>query len=250
MKLSLLSDTHGARQHSKIVVPPCDVLCHSGDIGGRTSLLELHEFLQWFAIQPAERKIFIGGNHDIVLDENEATKARRAGNMYSWSIQLDANRQAKTLIQSYEKEGVIYLQDKEYVYNGVKFYGSPYSPWFHGDFWAFNKQRGAEINKVWAKIPSDVDVLLSHTPPYGVLDDVFEQKTENELDSHAGCKDLLNVIKKRLTKLKLHTFGHIHANTGLLLQPLSQTRNAWFANACLLNNQYNILNKNALTISI
>ena len=32
-------------------------------------------------------------------------------------------------------------------------------------------RRGAELKKEWAKIPSDVDVLMTHTPPFEIMDE-------------------------------------------------------------------------------
>ena len=49
----------------------------------------------------------------------------------------------------------------------MRFYGSPWQPEFHG--WAFNLKRGEEIRKVWEKIPDEVDVLITHGPPYGAV---------------------------------------------------------------------------------
>jgi 3',5'-cyclic AMP phosphodiesterase CpdA len=76
MKIVHISDTHGAKHHSKLDIPECDVLLHTGDIGGRTDLLELQQFLEWFKKQPAKRRIFIAGNHDIILDKTFAKKLK------------------------------------------------------------------------------------------------------------------------------------------------------------------------------
>ena len=79
MQIVHISDTH--TYHNNLHIPNCDVLIHSGDIGNRTNLKELTEFLVWFEQQPANIKIFIGGNHDIILDKNEALKEQRKGNV-------------------------------------------------------------------------------------------------------------------------------------------------------------------------
>ena len=116
---------------------------------------------------------------------------------------------------------ITYLHDSAIVYNGIKFYGSPYSPSFHKEHWAFNADRGEEISKIWAKIPSDTNVLITHTPVYGIQDEI-EEKYKRYLDEdvHVGCEDLLGVIKKRLLELKLHCSGHIHDNYGCVLKRL------------------------------
>lgn len=246
MKIVHISDTHD--DHNTVTVPECDVLVHSGDLGGKTNLTELTQFLIWFERQPAKVKIFIAGNHDIVLDKKEAAKERAKGNVFGWSRQLDEYKRAMDLVQNYD---VKYLFNTDYVYEGIKFWGSPYSPSFHRDTWAFNADRGAEISKEWAKIPTDVNVLITHTPCYGILDVISEKyiRHENE-DRHVGCKDLLGVIKKRLLNLKLHCSGHIHDNVGCVMQSISNSRHILFSNAAILTNEYKFLIDKPLIITI
>lgn len=232
MKICHISDSHGSKQHGKLEIPECDVLIHSGDIGGRTNLSELVEFLIWFEKQPAKKKIWVAGNHDLILDKKWV---HRLSSDAVFNLMLNqAHKDGLELIKKYD---VIYLNGEEYIYEGVKFWGSPMSPSFHKEHWAFNLDRGDEIKKEWSKIPSDVDVLITHTPPHGILDSILEKyKSHPEEDIHRGCEDLMNVIKKRLLKLKLHCFGHIHENTGLIQVPVSQTRLVWFSNGAVTNN--------------
>lgn len=244
MKIVHLSDTHGPKYHTPLQIPECDVLVHTGDIGGRTNLFELAEFLMWFEKQPAKKKIFIGGNHDIVLDKKFANK--QSHDPIQRIILQQHYTDAIKLIEAYK---VKYLCDTDYVYNGVKFYGSPYSPSFHRDYWAFNADRGREINKVWAKIPNDVDVLLTHTPVYGFLDNLKEYARIGE-DKHVGCNDLLAVIKKRLFNLKLHCSGHIHDNFGITLERISNNRRVLFSNGAVMSNLGKQLITNPLIITI
>ena len=232
MKLVHVSDTHGF--HDELTIPECDVLIHSGDFSRwRGDLKELMEFLVWLEKQPAKKKIWTAGNHDLVLDKNEAEKERSTGNIYGWSKHLDAYGSALELINNYD---VKYLHDTDYVYEGVKFYGSPYSPSFHRERWAFNADRGAEIRSIWGRIPKDVDVLITHSPVYGIFDHLKEYAVDGE-DPHVGCKDLYNMIKNKLTKLKLHCSGHIHDNVGISLERVSNTRRVTFSNGAALTNK-------------
>ena len=59
----------------------------------------------------------------------------------------------------------------------------------------------------WEKIPVDVDILISHSPPYSVHD----RDGEGE---RAGCKDLLELVSERI-KPRVHVFGHIHEAYGV-----------------------------------
>jgi hypothetical protein len=42
---------------------------------------------------------------------------------------------------------------------------------------------------VWDKIPADTDVLITHGPPYGILDLTYD-------DEKVGCEELMKVILK------------------------------------------------------
>lgn len=249
MKIIHISDTHGAKQHEQLIIPECDVLLHTGDIGGRTTLLELQEFLEWFSKQPAKKKIFIAGNHDIILDKHFAQKLKNQNNIFEWSKHITQHVEALQLIKNYENNDVVYLADSEYVYNDIKFYGSPYSPSFHKDIWVFNADRGEEIKKIWGKIPSNTDVLLTHTPLYSILDDLKEYAREWE-DTRAGCIDLLDVIKRRLLHLKLHCCGHIHDNYGVILHNISNSRRLLCSNGTILTNKYNVIINKPLIIEL
>lgn len=86
----------------------------------------------------------------------------------------------------------------------IKVYGSPWQPEFFG--WAFNAQRGPEILGKWRMIPSDVDILLTHGPPYGYGDTAGGERV--------GCMDLMNELTHRI-RPRLHVFGHIHEDAGV-----------------------------------
>lgn len=119
-----------------------------------------------------------------------------------------------------------YLRDEETVINGIRFYGSPWSPKFFS--WAFNKKRGKELLSVWKKIPSGVDVLITHTPPYGVLDEVPRS-------GNVGCQDLLDELSR--IQPNVHCFGHIHEGYGR-----TEVDGTTFVNASICNDHYRPIN--------
>ena len=247
LKICHVSDTHGAKFHTKLIIPECDVLIHSGDVGGRTTPLELQEFLSWFNKQPADLKIFVAGNHDLCLDKVWSNSGTDSINQL---IRQQLHADAKSVLAQYPD--IKYLDNTDYVYKGIKFYGSPITPSFHRKNWAFNADKGEEISKYWARIPSDVDVLITHGPPYGILDLIPESyKSTPEEDVHRGCEDLYAVIKKRLISLKLHCFGHIHDGpTGVVIHQVSATRRPLFSNGAILSNNYTLVLKNPPIITI
>lgn len=87
----------------------------------------------------------------------------------------------------------------------VSVYGSPWQPEFCD--WAFNLPPvGEELKQVWSKIPTETDVLITHGPPYDILD-------KNEYGDCCGCVHLLHEVKTRI-KPRVHIFGHIHETYG------------------------------------
>jgi Icc-related predicted phosphoesterase len=122
---------------------------------------------------------------------------------------------------------MFYLCDSGVEIDGVKFWGSPVSPRFFD--LAFNRSRGTKIRKHWQLIPPDTDVLITHTPPFGILD-------QNERGSHTGCEDLLEVVLR--IKPRYHLFGHIHEAYGT-----QATAHTTFINGSIVDATDKIANK-------
>ena len=68
--------------------------------------------------------------------------------------------------------------------------------------WGFNLPRGDPCLEKWQKIPSNVDILMTHGPPIGHGDLCTG-------GNRAGCVDLLREVQYRI-RPKYHVFGHIH----------------------------------------
>ena len=64
----------------------------------------------------------------------------------------------------------------------------------------------ARQNRNYAQIPEDTDVLITHSPAYGILD--FDDDNIN-----FGSEALLYVVSK--IKPRIHLFGHIHKRHGI-----------------------------------
>lgn len=203
MKILFISDTHG--QHRKLKnLPEADMLIHAGDISKRGEDYEVEDFIKWFSVQNFQYKIFIAGNHDFYFENETITRIQKM---------LPAN--------SY------YLCDTGITIEGINFWGSPITPTFFN--WAFNRDRGKEIAKYWSKIPKNTDILITHGPPFGILD-----QTKAELN--VGCEDLLKKVK--LIKPKYHLFGHIHEAYGGY-----QNAHTTFYNGSTLDENYTMTNK-------
>lgn len=233
MKISFISDSHAL--HEEIHIEPCDILCHTGDYSHKGELSTTLDFIDWFAKQPAKHKVLIAGNHDKTLDKELIKNS---------PFQQSVSHQIRNEILI---NNIHLLENSSINIEGLNIYGTPVSPTF-GVGWAFNKNRGDEINKYWMNIPKNTDILLTHTPPYGILDVIPEHfKRYIDEDVHRGCEDLLNRLPS-LTQLKIHAFGHIHENNGYILKPVSIQRFVYFVNSACVTNRNELLVKIPITI--
>jgi Icc-related predicted phosphoesterase len=205
MKIVAISDTHS--HHRKLIIPEADVLVHAGDITWRGELPIVEDFANWLKELPIKHKIVIFGNHELGF---------RAGYKREPAIKL------------LQDAGIIYLEDSGINIEGVQFWGSPWQPWFHD--WEFNLQRGKDIAAMWAKIPDNTNVLITHGPPYLIMDEAPRGVFDHE---NVGCKDLLDRLGN-LTELKYHVFGHIHHGYGT-----KQMGPCTFVNASSCTEKYN-----------
>ena len=186
MKILHISDTHGCHRQLHDL-PQADIVVHSGDFTMNGSEQEALDFMNWFCDLPYPQKIFICGNHDDCL--------------YGATIDgLDGN--------------VHYLCNSGVEIDGVKFYGVPM---FMGDCISDRQ------TKHYANIPDDTDILITHTPPFGILD--FDDNI------NYGSEELLARIKT--VQPKLHLFGHIHSQHGTTV--LNGTT---FSNGAIMNVDY------------
>jgi predicted phosphohydrolase len=200
MRIVCLSDSHG--QHRSVPVPPGDLVIHAGDLSKRGEKGELADFLDWFGGLPHRHKVFVGGNHDFLLEDAPAAFAQM----------VPAN--------------CVYLNDSGVQIESLSVWGSPITPFFFD--WAFNRHRGADIRKHWDLIPPGVDVLVTHGPPYGILD-------RTARGQRVGCEELMPVVER--LQPRLHLFGHIHEAYGRV--EVNGTR---FVNASVLDLHYRRVN--------
>jgi len=199
MRIVFISDTHGL--HDELSLPAGDLIIHAGDITDHGSKPEVEAFLSWFSALDYPHKIFIGGNHDIFLDE--------------YPVDL------LELLPS----NVTYLRNNGCEIAGIKIWGSPVSPDLMD--WAFGKRR-SEMAAHWKYMPRQIDILITHTPPFGILD-------RSSAHHQLGCESLLRKVKN--INPKIHVFGHIHASYGTEIQ--GQTV---FINASNLDSYQGLIN--------
>lgn len=188
MRLVFISDTHTYQK--QIDMPEGDILVHAGDITFTGHYSDLKRFNAWIGKLDFKHKIVIAGNHDLTFQDKYFPNHNVSG---------DPEKARACLTNC------TYLEDSSVVVEGLKFYGSPWQPWFHD--WAFNLMRGDEIKAKWDLIPEDTDILITHGPPYGVGDRLLRS------GDLVGCYDLKEAIKR--IKPLIHCCGHIHEGYGV-----------------------------------
>jgi Icc-related predicted phosphoesterase len=199
LTIVLISDTH--ELHREIEVPTGDILIHAGDFTMNSRSAEkLIDFNEWLGELPHADRVVIPGNHDSVVED----ASRRA---------LITNA---TLLINASVEII-----------GLKFWGSPATPLLGEAFGVVSDTARA---KVYSLIPADTDILVTHGPPYGILDQAPGS------DRHEGCHQLFAAVQT--LKPMLHVFGHVHGAYGTY-----STDDTLFVNAALPGRGFGMSNR-------
>jgi Icc-related predicted phosphoesterase len=189
-----LSDTHNLHRELQNL-PPADVIVHSGDMSMAGTGNEVADFVEWFGTLDYQYKIFIAGNHDYCLEKKDIKR-----------------------IQCFLPQNCFYLYNSGVTIERVKFWGIPFF---------FSDDVSGEYFNMIEQIPRDTNILISHRPPFGVLDDD---------NITYGCPDLLQAVID--VRPCYHLFGHVHNAYGI-----EKSKDTTFVNAALVNEEYQLLNE-------
>lgn len=193
MRIASVADLHGHLSHT---IPECDILAICGDIVPLYSSAEnwkhwqeydwmKRKFVRWLNRQPYKHCIITWGNHDIVAFAPD-TRAK----LY---VHLKQNVRNLTILDPADGPSV--------EIERVTFSGYPYTPTIQQRNWAYSLPRGDYRNELALdRLASNTDVLLSHGPPNGFID-----------EGH-GCAQLSKWI---IDNAPSHVLcGHIHECRG------------------------------------
>jgi len=203
MKIVCISDIHSNLNFS---VPEADLLLIAGDLcpachDKNSSIKQQIDFLNshfrfWLLEQPIKECVVVAGNHDWIWE----TAKDRVPEM---------------------NENFHYLEDSSIEIMGLKIYGTPVQLPFCD--WAFNREE-KQIVKYWENIPEGLDILLLHSPPYGIMDMTMDKV-------RIGSKSLKERIEK--VRPKYVVFGHNHNGYGTVVKD-----DITYINASLLDERY------------
>lgn len=186
MIIHAISDLHGYLPK----LDGGDLLILGGDYTATNAVPQWNKFFEWLKEQSYKHLVFIAGNHDGFLKE------------------CVSSSEAKEIDPSNYDDDYHYLIDETVEINELKIHGTPWSLTFNGinpKCTAFTYDTEDEIMNEFKLIQEGLDILISHTPPYGILDQLKD-------GTHVGSKALRKVID--IVKPKHHIFGHIHENGG------------------------------------
>lgn len=197
MIVDCVSDLHGYYPELR----GGDLLIVAGDLTATDSDRDWCDFEIWLMEQPYKLKIMIGGNHDNFLasmDEHHMWK-------YWDKIPF-----------------VTYLCDSGTEFEGLKIWGSPWTRTFEGmnpHCKAFTLDTEEELAEKWALIPDGVDIVVTHSPPFGLLDWISPRHDEKGRPKNVGSHSLLRRIgqidHEGDGKERFLVCGHIHGARGV-----------------------------------
>ena len=218
VRIVCISDTHG-KETNMPAIPLGDVLIHAGDFTSVGSFPEIEGFKKFVQSLKHPQKIVIAGNHEITLEPEFYLKNGRR--FHSQLFRMEGfdpagySEDCCEEICTSEPPTYNYLQDNSMRIltpfagssasdSGIEVYGAPWQPEFCN--WAFNLYSSSALKEKWDLIPNSTDVLVTHGPPYMILDRTLE-------GNFTGCQQLREAIEERV-KPRLHIFGHIHEAYG------------------------------------
>jgi Icc-related predicted phosphoesterase len=183
MNILAISDTHSMHNNFEdSYFKDVDMVIHAGDCSNYRDPYrneqEVRDFITWFSSLSVKYKIYIAGNHDTSIEHGLITE------------------------DNFKQANITYLEHEDIEIEGIRLFGSPYTPRFND--WAFNVNQN-KMDRIWRNTPENTDILITHGPPKYILDISTDREGTIE---YCGDKALLNKVLE--VQPKYHIFGHIH----------------------------------------
>lgn len=233
MIIDCISDLHGHYPR----LEGGDLLIIAGDLTANDYPTQRREFEEWIGCQRYKKAIFIAGNHDNSYEFDS-----------SFGHQInDYDTPIAYLCDSGTEFEYEELEDTKWgpkmISKKLKVWGSPWTTTFKGmnpKCKAFTVDTEKELYDKFVQIPDDIDILITHSPPFGICDGL---PIEDGSLFHAGSKALYGWLKY-VARPKLHIFGHIHEAYGQCEHfPTYNHKMMISVNASHVNERYKPVNK-------
>lgn len=215
ISITAVSDLHGFHP----VLEGGDLLIVAGDLTARDTEKEYDDFWRWLLYQNYRKKVVIAGNHDNFLRKHPG-------------FLKDCG------------DDIVYLCDSGTEFEGLKIWGSPWTRTFEGmnpHCKAFTVDTEEELAEKWALIPQDTAILITHSPPHGILDKVKRYTKDGRKEECVGSKSLRRIVGS--VKPKLWVCGHIHEGYGVYKDQTLKGVEYHIVNASHVNEVYDPVNK-------
>lgn len=225
MIIDCVSDLHGHYPE----LEGGDLLIVAGDCTARDDDSGWCSFETWLMNQKYKKKIIVAGNHDNFLQSMDEHRMWRywekipnvtylcdSGTEFVYYTPIEKNMPDGTIIERHK----------------FRIWGSPWSktfPRMNPHCKAFTVDTEEELAEKWALIPDDTDILVTHSPPWGMLDDI--KPIGNGHWEHVGSKSLLS--KWMDLDATAHIFGHVHESYGII-----EDDGFYYVNASHVNENY------------
>jgi len=187
-----------------------DLLIIAGDLTKTDRKDEYEAFDAWLRDQQYRKKVVIAGNHDNHLQNGYKIKYGE------------------------------YLEDSGIEFDGFKIWGSPWTARFHGmnpHCMAFTLENDNQLKEKWDLIPKTTDILVTHCPPFGTMDEVYDGLTGQIF--HAGSTSLEMAVD---FCPKLFVYGHVHEEYGAWERKHFKDKKTLFVNASYVDKFYQPIN--------
>lgn len=194
------------------MLPPGDVLIHAGDLTDEGSFDEIQAGLSWLSSQPHKYKIFVAGNHDVLLDEAflEKYPERRYGQAKTihdleWGSVTYLRDSSVTLEFSHQDSEVSNGGDRPLIrHRHLSVFGSPWTPQYGVSAFQYRPDDHQHWSSRFSTLERRTDIVVTHGPPRLHLDTRGFHR--------AGCPYLAEEMSD--IRPRLVVFGHIHASYG------------------------------------
>lgn len=213
-----------------------DLLIVAGDLTSRDMPLEHLDFIDWCKGQLYKKIIVVAGNHDNFIQNLKCKYFARPVYKDHCEYLCDSGTEFEIEEQieddHWTGKSITYKRKRKF-----KIWGSPWTKTFKGmnpKCKAFTVDADEELASKFSLIPNDVDILITHSPPYGILDKTMTNES-------VGSKSLALKVGKMENPPQLWVWGHIHEAYGEDLPVRS--KHCKMLNASHVNAHYEPVNK-------